>query len=80
MHTRRMTAAEFRRSAFIGKPPALSTIRRMVQRRELPGEIRGSACWIFVDERGQPADAVLTTAAQAAAAQLIQQWQNGESG
>jgi hypothetical protein len=74
-----MTVSEFRRTAFVGKPPASATIRRMVERRDLPGEIRGKSVWIYVDESGNPVDCHQTPAAQAAAALMLKEWNNGRS-
>lgn len=50
----RMTVAEFRRRAFLGKPPSANTIKAAIERKEWLGEQIGGLWFIFVDAVGQP--------------------------
>lgn len=50
----RMTIAEFRRAAFLGKAPCANTIKATIERGDWTGERVGGLYYIFVDELGQP--------------------------
>lgn len=74
----RLAVSEFRIQAFAGRPPSALTIRRMIERRELPGEKLGGKWFVHVDESGQPVKSTQSSQARstgnAAADQLLTQW------
>lgn len=58
MAYKRMKLSEYRDRAFAGdRRPCLKTLKRMIDRRELAGEIFGGKYWVLVDDDGRPAPA-----------------------
>jgi hypothetical protein len=50
----RMSIAEFRRRAFVGRAPSSVTVRRWIQAGQVAGERIGGTWFVLVDESGQP--------------------------
>lgn len=50
----RMTLAEFRRTAFAGRPPSKRAIAAIIASGEWAGETIAGQTFIFVDGAGQP--------------------------
>lgn len=58
MAYKRMKLSEYRDIAFTGdRKPCLKTLKRMIDRRELAGEVFGGKYWVLVDDDGKPAPA-----------------------
>lgn len=73
----RISVPEYRRLAFIGTAPSCSTIRRWLEKGELPGEKRGGTWMVFVDAQGQPLRTRSRPATgNAEADALLQQWES----
>ena len=73
----RMTIAEFRRHAFIGKAPCANTIKAAIERGDWLGEVVGGLWFIFVDGDGQPLTGKpkKPETGNAAANQIIMEWE-----
>jgi len=73
----RMTLAEFRRSAFLGRAPSINTIWAAVERCDWAGEQVGGLRFIFVDANGQPLPGKKAppSTGNSAADQTIMEWQ-----
>lgn len=51
----RMALTEYRRTAYLGKPPCVNTLKAMIDRKEWLGErTQSGRYYLFVDEAGQP--------------------------
>ena len=76
----RLAVAEFRSQAFAGRPPSTLTIRRMIQRGDLPGERLGGKWFVHVDESGQPVKQhIARSTGNQEADRLLSQWLCGGS-
>lgn len=53
----RMKLTEYRSRSFVGKPPCLNTLRKMIGNGELPGELFGGCYYVFVDSQGNAVQA-----------------------
>lgn len=78
MRVLRMAVSEYRRNAFAGRAPSSMTIRRMIERGDLPGEKLGGQWFVLVDELGEPVRKISTrSTGNVGADQLLSQWING---
>lgn len=46
---KRMSASEYRDAAYVGRKPALNTVKKWVRDGKLPGEFVGNRCYVFID-------------------------------
>jgi hypothetical protein len=77
----RMTIAEFRRAAFLGRAPCANTIKTIIERGDWAGEKVGGLYFVFVDEAGQPLRGRVGAprgTGNADADRLIIQWEQGQ--
>ena len=72
---KRMLLHEYRRHAFVGKPPSRQTLINWIQDGDLPGEKMGGAWVVFVDDNGEPARSTGNALADAA----LGRWQDRRS-
>lgn len=71
---RRMTVSEYQKTAFVGRPPCLNTLRAQIRSGSLPGEIRGRSYYVYVDQYGQPLADAAEDARQSRAEQVMFEW------
>ncbi len=69
---KRMLLAEYRKRGFVGRPPGINTLKRMIQRGDLPGEKIGGLWFVLVDENGEPANSLGDPLADSA----LRRWQD----
>lgn len=67
---KRMLLSEYQKRAFVGRPPAINTLKRMIERGDLLGEKWGNLWIVFVDDNG---NAVQPTG-NALADKVLQRW------
>lgn len=72
---KRMLLHEYRRHAYLGRPPSNQTLINWIKRGELPGQKIGGAWIVFVDDYGE----ALYSTGNALADAALAQWQNKES-
>jgi hypothetical protein len=69
-----MSIAEYRRTAFLGRPPAAITVRRWLEAGDLPGEKIGGSWFVLVDESGEAYRPKKVTTGSAGADALLLAW------
>lgn len=72
---KRMLINEFRREAFVGKPPSPATVKKWIRDGDLPGERIGNSWIVFVDADGNPA----RDTGNALADSVLSRWYGKES-
>lgn len=48
----RMKLTEYQKRSFVGKPPCLNTLKKLINNGDLPGELFGGCYYVFVDSQG----------------------------
>lgn len=69
----RMRLAEFRKRYFMGKPPCENTLKKWIDKQELPGERIGNLYFVLVDARGEP---VKLDTGNEHANEMLKKWRN----
>ncbi len=74
MNRFRMSIADFRVRAFLGKPPSALTVRRWLENGHLVGEKIGGTWYVLVDRNGEPVRPEVGPTGHRGADELLQQW------